>query len=163
MKFQNKIFILFITLLLKTIYVFGNTKQNFEGLGQCFLNKITEKNLIEKKVFLLLEEECNKNLKQSNSRLEKNKKETIITKKKKDQIKIIFPEGEIYEGGWDSGKKNGFGTFTYSDGSKYIGEWKYGLKDGNGIKTYPDGRKYIGQWINGEINGQGTYLSPFRW
>ena len=41
-----------------------------------------------------------------------------------------WSNGNLYEGEWKEGNKNGLGTFTYLDGSKYKGEWKDGNCNG---------------------------------
>ena len=114
MDIQYKIFILlFFVILLKTVCVFGNTKPDFVKFNQCFFKKINERNLIEKKVFQLLEKECFASIEDSKNKLKKKKKLIFFNKKSNNQVKIIYHEGEIYNGGWEKGKKNGFGTFTY--------------------------------------------------
>ena len=38
--------------------------------------------------------------------------------------------GEVYEGHWKAGRRDGFGVFRYRDGSVYEGHWKRDLKHG---------------------------------
>jgi len=77
-----------------------------------------------------------------------------------EQGTSITPDGGEDEGGWNDGKKNGFGVYVHPDGSKYKGEWKDGLMNGQGTFIYPDGTKYDGQWKDGKAHGKGTMIWP---
>lgn len=47
-------------------------------------------------------------------------------------LKILYKNGELYEGkGW-SGKWEGKGKFIYLDGSVYEGQWEKDKRHGNG-------------------------------
>jgi len=37
-----------------------------------------------------------------------------------------WSNGEVYDGQWHNGKKNGSGMWKGVDGDSYIGEWKNG-------------------------------------
>ncbi|MDR3078906.1 MAG: hypothetical protein LBU15_02605 [Rickettsiales bacterium] len=47
----------------------------------------------------------------------------------------------------------------YTDGDVYEGEYRNGKKDGKGVHTFPDGRKYDGGWKNDLRDGRGTEYS----
>jgi hypothetical protein len=68
-------------------------------------------------------------------------------------------EGNIYEGEWKDGKRNGQGTLTYSDGRKFIGEFKDGLLNGQGTETNSSGYKFEGVWKDGYI-WEGVLYDP---
>lgn len=36
---------------------------------------------------------------------------------------MIFQNGDVYEGNWKDGKKEGLGLMTFSNGDKFKGEW----------------------------------------
>jgi hypothetical protein len=40
--------------------------------------------------------------------------------------KLVYFDGEIYEGHWVHNKREGKGTMLYQDGEKYVGEYKEG-------------------------------------
>ena len=66
--------------------------------------------------------------------------------------KYVHENGEVYEGEWKDGKKNGGGVLISSEhGDRYEGEWKDGKQ--NGIGTYKDssGKIISGNWKNGDI------------
>ena len=45
---------------------------------------------------------------------------------------MTYGNGDVYEGNWKDGKKNGKGKYTYTDGTVYEGDWKDGSKNGKG-------------------------------
>ena len=69
---------------------------------------------------------------------------------------IIYVNGNIYEGEFKNGKRDGQGTLTWTDGEKYEGEWKNGNYHGKGTLTYVDGTIYEGEWHNDRREGEGT-------
>ena len=70
--------------------------------------------------------------------------------------KYVYKNGDIYEGEWKNGKKEGKGTLCYSNGDKYEGEWKRGKREGKGIFYYKQNKKkYDGEWKNDEKEGKG--------
>ena len=48
------------------------------------------------------------------------------------------------------------GARAYSNGDKYVGEWQSGIRNGQGTYTNADGKKYVGEWKNGKQHGMGT-------
>ena len=52
------------------------------------------------------------------------KQKLFINEKTNGQVSINYPEGENYNGDLDAGKRNGYGTLTYSDGRKFVVELK---------------------------------------
>ena len=43
-----------------------------------------------------------------------------------------YPNGDVYDGALEEGKRNGKGTMTYFNGDKYEGDWLNDLRDGEG-------------------------------
>ncbi len=74
--------------------------------------------------------------------------------------KHTYPDGSIYEGDIEGGKRHGQGTWVKTDGTKYAGEWKNDKPDGQGTITWPNGRKYSGYWKVGKRHGQGVEIFP---
>ena len=94
--------------------------------------------------------------------------------------RLIFKQGEEYEGDWVDNKANGFGIYkskevkyegkwkddrqdgigteTWSDGTSYTGEFKAGQKTGEGKFKYADGSNYSGTFYNNKLHGKGTYI-----
>ena len=69
--------------------------------------------------------------------------------------KYLYPNGDIYEGNWVTGKYNGIGKFKSIFGNIYEGGFVDGKRQGQGIFTYGDGSIYTGQFANNEMNGKG--------
>jgi len=71
-----------------------------------------------------------------------------------------YINGSRYEGEWNHGLKEGFGTVYKADGNKaYEGEWKNGKKNGFGTDYRKDGTKsYEGFWKNDESCGRGVLV-----
>jgi hypothetical protein len=65
---------------------------------------------------------------------------------------------ERYEGEFQSGYRNGFGTYFYANGNKYTGEWSNDRPNGKGTMIFVSGAKYIGEVKNGKRHGQGSYF-----
>ena len=82
--------------------------------------------------------------------------------------KAIFGNGDVYEGEFSDGVREGSGTYTYAsppveEGEEpippkamYEGTWKAGLRSGVGVLTYTGGTKYQGHFKEGVFCGQGT-------
>eukprot|EP01084_Bolivina_argentea_P277362 473488_1 len=62
-----------------------------------------------------------------------------------------------YEGEWSMNIRNGHGKFTYSDGSQYEGAWADDCRNGKGTYMYATGDSYCGEYINGKREGEGIY------
>ena len=46
---------------------------------------------------------------------------------------------------YDSGKREGFGVFSYASGARYEGEWKDNAKHGYGKFFFKDGTVFAGK------------------
>ena len=99
--------------------------------------------------------------------------------------KVIYPNGDLYEGQWQFGKPYGIGQFTYKNGDVEKGNFQFGKKTGlidlktkKGIKTtqyykndtiagvfakgkltYKNGDIYDGQWKDGLEEGAGKLIT----
>ena len=43
-----------------------------------------------------------------------------------------YPNGDLYDGMWSKGKKNGQGKYSYANGITYVGSFVDGKKNGFG-------------------------------
>ena len=48
---------------------------------------------------------------------------------------MIFPNGDVYDGEWVNGKRQGVGLFKAQGGSTYAGNWDNGKRHGHGVLT----------------------------
>ena len=74
--------------------------------------------------------------------------------------KYTYASGNYYDGEWVNGKYHGHGTLHWSDGYEFEGEWKNGKRHGEGKWTYADGRYYTGVWENGESVSSTSIVYP---
>ena len=75
--------------------------------------------------------------------------------------RIFFDEnsGNIYEGGWMDGKRDGKGICLFADGLIYEGSWIGGVEMGFGQLLTTERRLiYSGEWMDGLMHGHGTYF-----
>eukprot|EP00946_MAST-07B_sp_MAST-7B-sp1_P001260 g1260.t1 len=76
---------------------------------------------------------------------------------------IFRSEGGTYEGEWkyekelNEWKPHGSGTFRYASGNVYEGGWKDGQRNGEGryLMVVTGGDVYEGQWFNDKFHGEG--------
>uniref|UniRef100_A0A7S3BM63 MORN repeat-containing protein 5 n=1 Tax=Haptolina ericina TaxID=156174 RepID=A0A7S3BM63_9EUKA len=84
--------------------------------------------------------------------------------------KGVFPNGDVFEGAFSKGVRDGAGKYTYAGApppeedeeppppvATYEGSWKNGQKSGTGTIVYADGSKYQGQWAKGKRHGMGAF------
>jgi hypothetical protein len=85
--------------------------------------------------------------------------------------KMIYPNGDIYEGMWVENKMEGEGTYTYKKtGDIYSGAWVANSKNGQGRYEFgADFSIFNGIWANGQIQsgswefqGAGKYDGQFK-
>ena len=64
--------------------------------------------------------------------------------------KMVYDNGNMYEGDFVTGEKDGQGTYTYKDGGYYTGAWKNNLENGYGKKYSKSGNIVReGTWKDG--------------
>jgi len=68
-----------------------------------------------------------------------------------------WPNGRIYEGGWNNIFRHGNGSYWWPDGRTYVGEWKNDKRHGHGVYTWPDGDVFEGNFNEGKRSGKGIF------
>lgn len=76
----------------------------------------------------------------------------------KKEEKILYSNGEHYEGEIVDKIRHGFGVHHYKNGDRYDGMWYNNMKHGTGILFYKNGDFYDGWWQNDIKEGVGTYF-----
>ncbi|KAI8815191.1 hypothetical protein BJ742DRAFT_7859 [Cladochytrium replicatum] len=71
--------------------------------------------------------------------------------------KNVFPNGDVFEGHYEFGKRNGTGTYKWKNGTRYTGEYRDHLRHGQGVFVYLDGSRYSGSFEGGKRSGHGIY------
>ena len=68
---------------------------------------------------------------------------------------ILFPDGDIYIGGFKIGKREGNGECRYGNGRIYTGDWKDGKPHGKGKMIFTiEAYSREGEWQDGRMEGE---------
>ena len=82
---------------------------------------------------------------------------TFVSEEKTGKFKILFADGDRYEGDLVDSKKEGEGIWTWSNGTIYEGQFKADMKHGVGVNKFADGSVYSGDYVEDAKHGEGTY------
>ena len=67
----------------------------------------------------------------------------------------------MYVGGWANDLRNGYGKNIWKkDGNVYEGFWKQGKREGHGRFYFKDGRIFDGFYKNDKKHGVVTFIDP---
>ena len=73
---------------------------------------------------------------------------------------FVVANGDVYEGDFENGVREGQGIETFHTGERYVGSYVGDLRNGQGIAYYDNGNvKYMGRWVEGRPDGNGTYVA----
>lgn len=91
---------------------------------------------------------------------DRNNKEKDASNKSEPQgeFKRIEIDGDLFEGYFINGKKNGRGKYTWANGDVYDGMWKDDKRTGRGRITWSNGDTYEGEWKDGKLCGRGKLI-----
>lgn len=70
-------------------------------------------------------------------------------------FRVLYECGDVYEGGFVNGKREGKGQTNYSRGDVFEGDYHNDLRDGKGKYEWNDGSIQSGNWRNNFLNGEG--------
>lgn len=82
---------------------------------------------------------------------------TLVNGKKEGKGKFIWSNGQRYTGDWARDVPNGKGSIVFTDGSRYEGDVRDGVPHGQGTTRFKGGDVYRGAWVRGKSHGQGRY------
>lgn len=72
------------------------------------------------------------------------------------RVHIEYPNGDVYEGMWDNGYREGYGRYYYSNGNQYSGSWKQNvMNDSRAVFVCKDQYQYVGGFKDNLIDGRG--------
>ena len=74
--------------------------------------------------------------------------------------KVVWANGDIFEGTLSKGQPEGQGVFKWASGQRYEGGWMGGQSHGHGSMAYANGNQYTGEWIASKEQGQGRLVFP---
>jgi hypothetical protein len=72
--------------------------------------------------------------------------------------RIVWDNGDQFDGTMVRGQKEGRGEFRWANGQRYRGEWSRDQPNGRGTIQFPNGDRYTGDMRNGLPNGAGTLV-----
>ncbi|CAI2378234.1 unnamed protein product [Moneuplotes crassus] len=81
---------------------------------------------------------------------------------KDTEVKVLYTNGEVYEGRWRENKRSGKGKHIYSDYSIYDGNWLDDERHGNGKMTLPNNSFIIGEFKNDVMISGSKYIDENR-
>ena len=64
---------------------------------------------------------------------------------------MVANKGDIYDGEFIEGKKQGMGVLIKENGDKYEGNFDNDIENGEGKLTKQNGEVITGVWIKGEL------------
>ncbi|WP_052452141.1 serine/threonine-protein kinase [Noviherbaspirillum autotrophicum] len=82
---------------------------------------------------------------------------TLVNGIKQGKGLFVWANGQRYKGEWADDMPNGRGTIYYANGNRYDGEVKDGRPHGQGVTRFKGGDVYAGTWVRGKSQGQGRY------
>jgi hypothetical protein len=71
--------------------------------------------------------------------------------------KMIYTNGNVYLGDWFLDKKGGKGTMAFKNGDIYEGDWRRDVRSGKGKLIYVNGDIYEGEWYKDKKHGAGKF------
>lgn len=74
--------------------------------------------------------------------------------------RMIFSDGQIYEGEIKNGQREGNGVNVWPNGQVYTGSWNCNSRSGRGTHRWIDGRTVTGPWLNGHLHGRVFFTWP---
>ena len=86
---------------------------------------------------------------------------TVVAGKPSGEGRMEYTDGGVYDGSWEKGQREGWGTITFSENDSnnrvsYTGSWKDDQREGQGTMTWQNGNVYEGEWLDNVREGQGT-------
>lgn len=81
----------------------------------------------------------------------------FLNGKKNGRGKYTWANGNVYDGNWVDGKCTGKGRISWSSGASFDGEWKDNQMS-EGKYSYADGSVYEGSFKNGKRDGYGKRI-----
>jgi hypothetical protein len=82
---------------------------------------------------------------------------TLVNGVKQGKGQFFWNNGQHYIGDWINDVPNGMGVIVFPNGDRYEGQVKDGESHGQGTARFTGGDSYVGAWVNGKRHGQGRY------
>jgi len=86
---------------------------------------------------------------------------TMSNGQKHGQGKLIWHEGDTYDGSWCRDMKHGQGIMSWQNGDVYDGNWVEDQRDGvECTTTYRNGGRFVGTFVRDTRSGAGKFYWP---
>ncbi len=82
---------------------------------------------------------------------------TLVRGSKEGKGQFTWNNGQRYSGDWARDMPNGKGTIVFANGNRYTGDVKDGVPHGQGTTRFKGGDVYSGAWVGGKSQGHGRY------
>jgi hypothetical protein len=81
---------------------------------------------------------------------------TMVRGIKEGKGEFLWANGQRYRGDWSRDQPNGKGTIQFPNGDRYTGDMRNGLPNGAGTLVFANGNRYQGEVRDGQPNGSGS-------
>jgi tRNA A-37 threonylcarbamoyl transferase component Bud32 len=81
---------------------------------------------------------------------------TLVRGQKEGKGEFRWANGQRYRGDWSRDQPNGKGSIQFPNGDRYSGDVRNGLPNGTGALVFANGNRYQGEVRDGQPNGSGT-------
>ena len=81
---------------------------------------------------------------------------TMVRGQKEGKGEFRWANGQRYRGDWSRDQPNGKGSIQFPNGDRYTGDVRNGLPNGTGSLVFANGNRYQGEVSNGQPNGSGV-------
>lgn len=90
---------------------------------------------------------------------------TLVRGQKEGKGEFRWANGQRYRGDWSRDQPNGKGSIQFANGDRYSGDMRNGLPNGAGALVFANGNRYQGEVRDGQPNGTGimTFASGNRY
>ncbi len=82
---------------------------------------------------------------------------SLVKGQREGEGQFVWASGQRYSGDWERDQPRGSGVLQFTNGNRYQGRIEDGLPHGQGVMKYASGDEFTGQLQRGSPNGRGVY------
>ena len=83
---------------------------------------------------------------------------SLVKGQRQGEGQFVWASGQRYSGEWEQDQARGLGLMQFTNGNRYQGRVEDGLPHGQGVMKYASGDEFTGQVQRGSPNGRGVYV-----